>query len=77
MGHESPLEFPTTNEGNHELVQALGDTWAEPFHSFVRQIPPDTEIKHLGVTDFAPPKGLRTSGRAVLMGDSLHNMAMC
>ncbi|ESA43495.1 hypothetical protein NCU03470 [Neurospora crassa OR74A] len=36
----------------------------------------DTEVKRLDLTDWAPPKGLRSRGRMALVGDALHPMAM-
>ncbi|KAI9158881.1 LOW QUALITY PROTEIN: putative FAD-dependent monooxygenase [Paramyrothecium foliicola] len=76
FGSPEPIEFPGTNEGRHKLIQEFAATWAEPFRSLAHSIPEDTDIKSLEVQDFPPPKELRTTGRAVLMGDSLHAMAM-
>jgi hypothetical protein len=57
---------------------AFAKTWAEPFSSLVlNNVYPETEIKRLDVLDWAPPKGLRSKGQAVLMGDAFHLMAMC
>jgi 2-polyprenyl-6-methoxyphenol hydroxylase-like FAD-dependent oxidoreductase len=72
----APLECPPTNEGKHQLIKSFAQTWAEPFRSLVQNIPSETEIKALDIQDFPPPKDLRTTGRAVLMGDALHAMAM-
>ncbi|PKS05921.1 hypothetical protein jhhlp_007754 [Lomentospora prolificans] len=35
-----------------------------------------TEIKTLDLFDWPPPRGLRGSGRVILMGDSMHQMTM-
>lgn len=77
FGNQSPIEIPETNKARYDLIQAFAQTWAEPFRSVAQGIPEDTEIKDLEPNDFPPPKGLRTSGRAVLMGDAFHAMAMC
>ena len=36
-----------------------------------------TEVKALELYDCVPPEGLKSNGRVVLMGDSLHQMSMC
>ena len=36
-----------------------------------------TEVKALELYDCVPPEGLKSNGRVVLMGDSLHQMTMC
>lgn len=77
FGSSEPIEAPSTNEERHRLIQKFAATWAEPFRSITQAIPEDTDIKSLDLQDYPPPKGLRTTGRAVLMGDSLHAMAMC
>jgi hypothetical protein len=59
------------------VLRKLGDLWAEPFRSFVRAIPEETEIKPLELCDWPPPKNMRTTGRVALVGDALHAMAMC
>ncbi|KAM0265650.1 hypothetical protein ACHAQJ_000084 [Trichoderma viride] len=68
---------PATNKERYELMLAFAKTWAEPFRSLVlNNVHPDTEIKRLDVLDWAPPKGLRSKGQAVLMGDAFHLMSM-
>ncbi|KAF4445786.1 hypothetical protein F53441_10535 [Fusarium austroafricanum] len=76
LNSPSPIEIPETFEERHALVQGLAATWAEPFRSLALAIHPDAEIKGLLIQDLPPPKGLQTTGRAVLMGDALHAMAM-
>lgn len=73
----APLPFPPTNEARLALLKTFAQTWAEPFRSLVLAMPPDTDVKHFELVDFAPPKDLRTKHRVVLMGDALHAMAMC
>jgi len=77
FGSPSPTPFPTSNDARLELIRRFGRTWAEPFRSMILGLPQDTEVKCLDLCDFAPPMGLRSRGRAVLMGDSFHAMAMC
>jgi hypothetical protein len=55
----------------------FAETWAEPWRSLVLGIPADTEMKGLKLQDLPPPKDFQTKGRAILMGDALHAMAMC
>lgn len=73
----SPTEIPETNEEKRQFIETIAKTWAEPFRTLAHSIPPNEEIKHLTPQDFAPPPDLRTTGRALLMGDALHAMAMC
>lgn len=68
---------PATNEERLELVRTLTRTWAEPFRSFIRSLPGDTEVKALELVDWPPPRGFRTKDRVLLMGDAFHAMAMC
>ncbi|KAM5369407.1 hypothetical protein ACJZ2D_009021 [Fusarium nematophilum] len=72
----SPIEIPEANEEKLKLVKSFAETWADPFRSLVLRIPSDAELKGLSPQDFPPPKGLHTTGRAVLMGDAIHAMAM-
>ncbi|KAL7924888.1 hypothetical protein ACQKWADRAFT_286263 [Trichoderma austrokoningii] len=71
------IDVPATNAGRYELMVSFAKTWAEPFRSLVlNNVRPDTPIKRLDVMDWAPPVGLRSKGRAVLMGDAFHLMSM-
>ena len=60
-----------------ELFRSIGASWAEPFRSIAMKVRDDDEVKGLKLMDWVPPEDLRSSGRAVLMGDSLHVMTMC
>ncbi|KAF4943119.1 hypothetical protein FSARC_15038, partial [Fusarium sarcochroum] len=73
---DSPIEIPDTAEESHNLVRKFAETWAEPFRSLALGVPTDLELKGLKLQDLPPPKDLHTSGRAVLMGDSIHATAM-
>ena len=77
FGHPAPIPFPETNQGRLDLVKSFAATWVEPFHSLVLGIPDDTDVKTLDLSDYLAPADLRGSGRAVLLGDALHAMAMC
>lgn len=77
FGNPLPMDLPETNEAKYKLIQAFSETWSEPFRSLISNIPENTDIKHLEPNDFPPPKGMRSGGRAVLMGDAFHAMAMC
>ncbi len=76
-GQEEPTAIPETNEGRVELFRSIGASWAEPFRSIAMKVCDDDEVKGLKLMDWVPPEDLRSSGRAVLMGDSLHVMTMC
>lgn len=74
----SPIAFPDTDEGGIELVKKFAETWADPFRSLARRIDPrDAEVKYLELSDWPPPKGLRTTGHVALVGDAFHPMTMC
>lgn len=77
LGRSEPTGYPQTNAGKIELIKSFAEGWSEPFRSLARHIPADTDVKQLDLYDYPPPKGLRSKGRAVLMGDSFHAMAMC
>jgi hypothetical protein len=77
FGFPSPVAVPETNEDRLLWIKKLASTWAEPFRSLLTRVPPSTESKTVKLTDWAPPKGLRTSGHIALLGDALHPMAMC
>jgi hypothetical protein len=73
----TPIAYPETSAGGIELIKTLAETWAEPFRTLAHGIPSDTEVKALELYDWPPPKGLHTTGHAVLAGDALHPMSMC
>lgn len=77
LGEPEPTDFPPTNDGKLRLIRSFAERWAEPFRSLALGLPPETDVKQLELFDYAPPKGLRSSGRVVLMGDAFHAMAMC
>ncbi|KAF5660695.1 zeaxanthin epoxidase chloroplastic [Fusarium circinatum] len=76
LNRPSPIEIPDTPEEKYKLVQELTSTWAECFHPLASAVSMESEMKGLKIQDLTPPKDFHTSGRAVLMGDALHAMAM-
>ncbi|KAH0433893.1 FAD binding domain-containing protein [Colletotrichum camelliae] len=76
LGKPEPTGFPETNAGRLDLIRSFAGGWSEPFRSLALGIPADTDVKQLELFDYPPPKGLRSSGRVVLMGDAFHAMAM-
>lgn len=77
LGCCEPLDTPPSQAERRKLIEKLSLTWADPFRSFLGNVSSDAEIKSLDVADFPPSRGLHSQGRAVLMGDALHAMAMC
>lgn len=77
LGREKQLEVPDTQEDRHKLFLEFAASYAEPFRSVMEAITADTEIKNVDLSDWPPPKGFHTTGNVILMGDSLHQMAMC
>ncbi|CAH0058671.1 unnamed protein product, partial [Clonostachys solani] len=76
LDSESPIDIPSSNAERIQLFQHISSTWGEPFLTIAMEVATDQEIKSLELRDFPPPRGFRTNGRAVLMGDSFHAMAM-
>ncbi|KAK1655034.1 FAD binding domain-containing protein [Colletotrichum phormii] len=76
LGKPEPTGYPMTDAGKVELIRSFAEGWSQPFRSLALGIPADTDVKHLDLYDFPPPKGLRSKGRVVLMGDAFHAMAM-
>lgn len=77
LERSSPVPVPDTNDEKLRLLKTLAESWSEPFKSLVCNAPAGTEVKCLNLTGWAPPKGLRSTGRVALVGDALHPMAMC
>lgn len=77
LGQSSPIVPPAADKDRLELIRALTSSWAEPFRSFILSLPEDIEVKALELTDWPPPRGLRTKDQVLLMGDALHAMTMC
>ncbi|KAB5523168.1 hypothetical protein GE09DRAFT_1043775 [Coniochaeta sp. 2T2.1] len=76
FGSASPIAVPGSNKHRLLWIKNLASTWAEPFRTLLTRLPSSTDSKTLKLTDWAPPKGLRTSGFVALVGDALHPMAM-
>ncbi|KAF5649892.1 FAD-binding protein [Fusarium sp. NRRL 25303] len=76
LSRPSPIEIPYTPEEKYRLVQELTSTWAECFRPLASAVSLESEMKGLKIQDLTPPKDFQTTGRAVLMGDALHAMAM-
>ncbi|ROT41316.1 FAD/NAD(P)-binding domain-containing protein [Sodiomyces alkalinus F11] len=78
--NDAPTDFAPTPEGNVDLIRAFAETWAEPFRSValggLSSASALDDLKCLELSDYVPPKDLRTTGRVVLMGDALHAMTM-
>ncbi|KAK9440956.1 FAD binding domain-containing protein [Metarhizium brunneum] len=76
LGRKKQVCVPDTQEDRRKLFLEFAASYAEPFRSVMGAITDDTEIRSVDLSDWPPPKGLHTTGNAVLMGDSLHHMAM-
>ncbi|KAJ4138450.1 hypothetical protein NW768_002284 [Fusarium equiseti] len=76
FGSDTSIEIPETAEEQKKLIHDFAKTWAEPWRSLALSVTVDCDIKGLKIQDLPPPVDFRTSGRAILMGDALHAMAM-
>lgn len=77
LGRDTITTVPDTNRERLNLVQAIAETWVDPFRQLALGLPGDTEVMPIVLDDWPPPRDLRTNGRIVLMGDAMHPMAMC
>ncbi|GKT46112.1 putative FAD-dependent monooxygenase [Colletotrichum spaethianum] len=76
LGKPEPTHYPQTIVGKIALIKSFAEGWSEPFRGLALGIPTDTDVKHLDLYDYPPPKGMRSKGRVLLMGDAFHAMAM-
>lgn len=76
FGRDAPIEVPETSDEQLKLIHELGETCAEPWRSLALGANVNSDVKGLKIQDLPPPIDLQTAGRAVLMGDALHAMAM-
>ncbi|OAA50605.1 Aromatic-ring hydroxylase-like protein [Metarhizium rileyi] len=76
LGRGKQVGIPETQEDRRKLFLEFAASYAEPFCSVMGAITNDTEVRSVDLSDWPPPKGLHTTGNVVLMGDSLHPMAM-
>lgn len=77
-GRANPIEVPNTKEAQLNWMKALSVDWVEPFNSIVQNIPVNSEIKAVSLTDWIPQRNMDDifDGRVVLLGDAMHNMVM-
>lgn len=71
------LKDSLDNLSRVETIRSIARQWAEPFTSFISQIPETTNVKQIDLEDFAPCKGLRATDKAIILGDAFHAMSMC
>ncbi|KAL5378006.1 hypothetical protein DPSP01_009450 [Paraphaeosphaeria sporulosa] len=76
LNRDSPLAMPSSNAARLDLLKTFAETWAEPFRSLAFNLPDTAELKPLDLTDWPPAKDVHGNGRAMLVGDALHPMAM-
>jgi hypothetical protein len=77
FGRDTPIEIPETVEEQRNLIHDFAKTWAEPWGTLALGVSVDSDVKGLKIQDLPPPADFQTTGRAALMGDALHAMAMC
>lgn len=78
FGRADASNVPNTNMGQLSWMKALSADWVEPFKSIVQNIPIDSEIEPVPLTDWVPRRNSDDifGGRVVLMGDAMHSMVM-
>jgi hypothetical protein len=70
LGRVDPTDCPNTKIGQRALLKHLSESWAEPFRSFIQNMPRDTDIRPVdfsnGHTGYSPSLGARVTlaGRA-------------
>jgi 2-polyprenyl-6-methoxyphenol hydroxylase-like FAD-dependent oxidoreductase len=71
-----PTECPNTSTGQLFLMKYLSESWAEPFHSLLQNMPKDSEIRPIELADWLPRASTGFEGRVTLVGDAAHAMVM-
>ena len=71
-----PTECPNTRTGQSFLMRKFSQTWAEPFRSLVQNIPKDSDIRPIELTDWLPRPSTGFGSRVVLLGDAAATMVM-
>jgi 2-polyprenyl-6-methoxyphenol hydroxylase-like FAD-dependent oxidoreductase len=51
LGRVDPTDCPNTKIGQRALLKHLSDSWAEPFRSFIQNMPRDTDIRPADFSD--------------------------
>lgn len=77
LDEPTPSEIPASDAEKVQFIQKIAASWAEPFRTLAGKISEKDTIMGLQPHDFPPPRGMHSDGRVILMGDSLHAMAMC
>jgi 2-polyprenyl-6-methoxyphenol hydroxylase-like FAD-dependent oxidoreductase len=71
-----PTECPNTRSGQLFLMNYISESWAEPFHSLLQDMPKDSEIRPIELADWLPGASIGFEGRVTLTGDAAHAMVM-
>jgi 2-polyprenyl-6-methoxyphenol hydroxylase-like FAD-dependent oxidoreductase len=71
-----PTECPNTKTGQLFFMNYLSESWAEPFHSLLQNMPKDSEIRPIELADWLPQASTGFGGRVMLVGDAAHAMVM-
>jgi 2-polyprenyl-6-methoxyphenol hydroxylase-like FAD-dependent oxidoreductase len=76
LGRADPTEVPNTKTGQLAWMKFLAREWSEPFKSIVQNIPEESEVMPIHLTDWLPRRTTAFDGRVVLLGDAAHSMVM-
>jgi hypothetical protein len=77
LGRVDPTDCPNTKIGRTSLLKHLSESWAEPFRSFIQNMPRDTDVRPFdfldGHTRYSPSLGARVTlaGRAANLAPRL------
>jgi 2-polyprenyl-6-methoxyphenol hydroxylase-like FAD-dependent oxidoreductase len=78
LGLSIPCDVPNTSEDQLHWMKTLSADWVEPFKSIVQNIPMNSEVRPVALTDWVPRRNFDEvcDGRVVLLGDAMHTMVM-
>lgn len=70
LGRVDPTDVPNTKIGQRALFRHLSESWAEPFRSFIQNMPRDADIQPVNLTDGFLDMSAGFGGRATLAGQA-------
>jgi hypothetical protein len=81
LGRVDPTDCPNTKIGQRALLKHLSEPWAEPFRSLIQNMPRDTDIRRVDLSDghigYSPSlrARVRLAGRAANLAPRLDESA--
>jgi len=70
LGRVDPTDCPNTKIGQMSLIRHLSDSWAEPFRSFIQNMPRDADVQPVNLSDGFMAMSAGFAGRVTLAGQA-------